>query len=84
MNPGRRGFLKAAAVLAPAVILTPGLLMKVRKPVLLSGQIGFIDGFRFIQTEPVFLPQMWASKLLSEYYNRNVLAELAGNIGHNP
>lgn len=32
MNLSRRNFLRAAAVLAPAVILTPGLLMRVKAP----------------------------------------------------
>jgi hypothetical protein len=35
----RRGFLRAAAVVAPVIILTPGLLMPVRKLVLPQTEI---------------------------------------------
>lgn len=86
MIPSRRRFLKAAAVLAPAVILTPGLLMKVRAPRLWNGMIGRIEGFAFIESEPgpLFPPKLWAPKLVEHFYSRNVLAELVGDIGRAP
>lgn len=44
-RPARRSFLKAAAVLAPAIILTPGLLMRVKPlEVLRPGYGPFVTG----------------------------------------
>lgn len=52
MDAGRRRFLKVGAVLAPAVILTPGLLMMIKpRPIvvptreLLTGSIGSVESF---------------------------------------
>lgn len=48
----RRAFLRGAVALAPAVILTPGLLMPVRSlnPARAVGEMGKFMGFNFVET----------------------------------
>lgn len=72
MDLTRRRFL-SAAVAAPFVITTPGLLMPVLdfwKPRLWTGTIGRVDGF-------TFLPEIWSPLMMEHLCDRAVLGLMA-------